>query len=31
VSFNDVPEPDALMLIGMGLIGMVGIRKLRKR
>jgi hypothetical protein len=31
VSFNDVPEPDVLMLIGVGLIGMVGLHKLRKQ
>jgi hypothetical protein len=31
VSFNAVPEPQALALIGLGLIGMVGIRKLRKQ
>jgi hypothetical protein len=31
VTFNDVPEPEALMLIGLGLIGMVGMKKLRKQ
>ena len=31
VSFNDVPNPAPLAMIGLGLLGMVGARKLRRR